>query len=232
MAYRCEATSVEGFIQQLAVGYLARGYVFYVVGLVPQGKDLRLVDEKLIARYGISASKGARARRKALGFANVQYLRYKNHFVLLSTPGKHEFFLLEAGQIQDAREIPIKLFGYAVSYRNGHPHVRIEQDRYLELKAWFGELAVHRRREWIEGELRCLRYEPYAPVRSQLHCILREVNRRRKTAHFEPVPSSSLRIRRRIVRPFAAPQGQPKHASSTSIEAEADVLVTKQVSHT
>src|SRR4051812_43566413 len=151
MHYRCEATSVEGFIQQLAVGYLARGYVFYVSGRVPEGKDPRQLDRKLIERYGISASKGARARRKALGFANVQYLRYKNSFVLLSTPGKHEFFILEAGQIQDAREIPIKLFGYAVSYRNGHPHVRIEQERYLELKAWFTEKAVHRKRESLEG---------------------------------------------------------------------------------
>ena len=27
MPYRCEATSVEGFIQQVAVAYLARGYL-------------------------------------------------------------------------------------------------------------------------------------------------------------------------------------------------------------
>lgn len=187
MRYRCEATSVEGFIQQLAVGYVARGYVFYVLGQVPDGKDPRLIDEKLIARYGISASKGARARRKALGFANVQYLRYKNRFVLMATPGKHEFFLLEAGQVQDAREIPIKLFGYAVSFRNGHPHVRIEHERYLELKALFADLAVHRKRESIEREIQGLRFQPYAPIRSQLHCILREVNRRRKTAHFEEI---------------------------------------------
>src|SRR5689334_3894196 len=66
MQYRCEATSVAGFIQQLAVGYVARGYVFYVVGRVPEEKDPRRLDEKLIHRYGILASKGARARRKAL----------------------------------------------------------------------------------------------------------------------------------------------------------------------
>jgi len=29
--YRCEATSLEGFIQQLAVGYVSRGYVFVPV---------------------------------------------------------------------------------------------------------------------------------------------------------------------------------------------------------
>jgi hypothetical protein len=202
MRYRCEATSVAGFIQQLAVGYVARGYHFYVVGRVPEGKDPRLLDEKLVAKYGILASKGARARRKALGYANVQYLRYKNWFVLLATPGKHEFFILEEGQIQDAREIPIKLFGYAVSYRNGHPHVRIEQRKYLELKASFADLAVHRKRERLEEEFLRLEFEPYAPVRSQLSCILRDVNRRRKTAQFELVPSSCLRTRRRIESPF------------------------------
>jgi hypothetical protein len=32
MQYRCEAVSVEGFIQQLAVAYVARGYLFYGTG--------------------------------------------------------------------------------------------------------------------------------------------------------------------------------------------------------
>jgi len=219
MRYRCEATSVAGFIQQLAVGYVARGYYFYVVGKVPEGKNPRLLDEKLVTKYGISTSKGARSRRKALGFSNVQYLRYKNWFVLLATPGKHEFFMLEAGQIQDAREIPIKLFGYAISYRNGHPHVRIEQSRYLELKAWLVDLSVHRKQDWLEKELQSLAFEPYAPVRSQLHCILREVNRRRKTAQFDLVPSSCIRTRRRIESPFE--NRMPLESQScASIEAE------------
>src|SRR6187399_954067 len=68
MQYRCSATSVQGFIQQLAVGYIARGYYFYVVGRVPEGRDPQRLDEKLIAKYDVSASKGKRARRKALGF--------------------------------------------------------------------------------------------------------------------------------------------------------------------
>jgi hypothetical protein len=217
MGYRCEATSVSGFIQQLAVGYVGRGYFFYVAGQIPEGKDPRLIDEKLIGRYGISASKATRARRKALGLANVQYLRFKNKFVLLATSGKHEFFLQEAGQIRDAREVPIKMFGYAVSFRGGHPHVRIEQRRYLELKAHFVDLAVHRGREWLEGQFRSLWFEPYAPVRSQLHCVLRKVNGRRKLAQFELLPSSCIRVRRRIVKPFAEstrPRGESDSSAS------------------
>lgn len=202
MDYRCEATSISGFIQQLAVGYVGRGYFFYVLGQVPEGKDPRRIDEKLIAKYGIATSKAARARRKALGYANLQYIRYRETFVLLATPGKHEFFLQEAGQIRDAREVPIKVFGYAISYRAGHPHVRIEQQRYLDLKSYFSDIAVHRSRETLEQQLQSLRFEPYAPVRSQLHVILREINSKRKKAGFAPLPSSCLRSLRRIVKPF------------------------------
>src|SRR5690349_9747078 len=37
--YRCEVPSIGGFVQQLAVSYLAHGYFFYVWGIVPEGKD-------------------------------------------------------------------------------------------------------------------------------------------------------------------------------------------------
>lgn len=202
MRYRCEATSLSGFIQQLAVGYIGRGYYFYVTGQVPEGKDPRRIDEKLVSKYGIEIGKTARARRKALGLANVQYIRFRNRFVILATPGAHVFFTEEASLVRDAREMPLKLFGYALSFRNGHPHVRIAQEQYLRLKAYLVDISVHRRREWLEEQFLSLSYEPYAPIRSQLHCILREVNRRRKLAQFAPLLSSCVQARRRIVRPF------------------------------
>ena len=68
--YRCDATSLAGFIQQIAVSYVANGYYFNVLGLVPEGKDPRAVDRKLIARYGIDCSKFVRARGKQAGRAN------------------------------------------------------------------------------------------------------------------------------------------------------------------
>ena len=39
MGYRCVATSVAGFVQQLAVCYIGRGYYFYVRGGIPAHKD-------------------------------------------------------------------------------------------------------------------------------------------------------------------------------------------------
>jgi hypothetical protein len=124
MQYRCEATTVAGFVQQLAVAYVGRGYFFYVLGEIPERKDPRDVDQRLIAKYGIAIGKTAWARRKAAGLANVQYLRYGRTFVLLATHGRHPFFEREGNLVRDVREVPIKFGGYAISYRAGHPHVR------------------------------------------------------------------------------------------------------------
>lgn len=202
MLYRCEATSLEGFIQQLAVSYLPHGYWFCVAGEVPSEKDPRAVDRKLTERYGVSRSRWSRARRKRGGGANLHYLRYRSFFVLLATHGQHVFFEEERASIFDVRRSPIRVAGYAVSFRQGRSHVRLDSERYRELKAYFLELATHRTAAAIASELHALPFEPYAPVRRQLFIILRAVNRLRRAAGFQPVPWTALRLRRRIVHPF------------------------------
>ena len=205
--YQCEALTVEGFIQQLAVSYVSNGYFFYVVGSVPEGKDPRRVDAKLIDRYGVGVSKWSRARRKRAGSANLQYLRHGRLFVLLATHGEHEFFAEEGKAVRDVRRVPFKAFGYAVSYKAGHVHVRIEREELKRLTAYFLELAAHRKVETVSGELSRLRFEPYAPVRRQLLQVLRAVNRARRAMGYELVPLEALRFRRRIVRPFEGAGG-------------------------
>jgi hypothetical protein len=202
MPYRCEATSLEGFIQQLAVAYLPHGYWFCVAGDVPPAKDPAAVDRKLIERYGIALSRWARARRKRGGGANLHYLRHERFFVLLATHGHHRFFEDERENVFDVRRSPVRVGGYAVSFRQGHAHVRLDAERYRELKAYFLERAAHRTAAAIADELRTLPFEPYAPVRQQLFIILRAVNYARRAAGFQPVPWTALRLRRRIVRPF------------------------------
>ena len=88
MAYRCVAASVAGFVQQLAVCYVARGYYYYVTGRIPDSKDPTKTDEKILEQYGISVSKWVRARRKRSGLANVQYLRYGDFFVIIANHGE------------------------------------------------------------------------------------------------------------------------------------------------
>jgi hypothetical protein len=196
--YLCEATSVAGFIQQLAVSYLTYGYWFYVTGRIPEGKDPRAVDEKLIAKYDITLDRPTRSRRKLAGLANIQYLRYDRFFVLIATHGQHKFYQEEAGRILDVRETPIKFAGYSVSYRGGHPHVRIAKETYLNLKAYFTDFSVHRSKAWLEAEFRRkLHYEAYAPVRTQNLAIWRAVNEKRRSAGFEPLARSCLRLSRR-----------------------------------
>jgi len=85
--YRFEATTIEGFVQQVAVQYVARGYWFYVSGIVPEAKDPRAVAEKLIGKYGFGVSKFVRARRKLGGHANLQLILFGRIFLLLATHG-------------------------------------------------------------------------------------------------------------------------------------------------
>lgn len=208
MAYRCVATSVAGFVQQLAVGYVARGYYFYVTGRIPEHKDPVHTDEKIIAQYGIGVSKWVRARRKRQGLANVHYLRYGTFFVIIASHGKQPFFAAEARQLKDIRVYPLHFMGYSIGCRQCsrdgelHVSVRIHQESYRELKDRFERNAVHRSVDDLCRDLRSIPFEPYAPVRDQIRCILRAVNRRRAAGGFETVPRNLLRETRRPVRPF------------------------------
>jgi len=204
--YRCSATSIEGFVQQLAVGYVAHGYWFYVSGWIPEDKNPRKTDEKLIRQYGLDVSKWIRCRRKKAGLANVQYLRYERFFVLLATHGQHSFFVSEP-DFQDLREKPIEFAGYSVGCRRGpdaryHPSVRLSRGRWQTLRDHFAWLALRPDVEDVTAAFRTIRVAPYAPVRRQLLQLLRHVNRRRKAASLELVPVTALQFRRRPVAPF------------------------------
>lgn len=207
VAYKHEAMSVGGFVQQLAVAYLGHGYWFYVTGKVPDGKDPTMVDRKLLARYDVAISKWAKARRKRSGLANCHYLRFDRFFVLLASYGQHPFFEGEP-HFKDAREEPIRFSGYSVSVKRGvdgrlHPSVRIHPEVYRELRAYFVELATRRSADALADELRRIPFEPYAPVRRQLLNVLRAVNRARKATGLELVSASALRLSRKGVRPFS-----------------------------
>ncbi|HRY49110.1 MAG TPA: hypothetical protein P5186_13765 [Candidatus Paceibacterota bacterium] len=208
MTYRCVATSVAGFVQQLAVSYVANGYYFYVTGAIPDHKDPARIDGKMVEQYGIDQSKWTRCRRKRVGLANVHYLRYGRFFVLIATRGEHSFYAGEAGQIRDIRRHPIHFGGYSIGCRQAkgqgkyHSSVRIDRAVFGEIKANFEKIAVHQTVEELYMKLREIPYEPYAPVRDQLRIILRAINRRRRLAGLELVPWNVLRLRRSPVRVF------------------------------
>jgi hypothetical protein len=214
MQYRAVATSVEGFVQQIACCYLRHGYWFYATGCIPYGKDPLAIDAKLITKYGIAVSESTRARRKKAGQANMQYLRYEQFFVLLATKGKHRFFEEERAQIRDFRRLPLKFAGYSISYRRGgrtrdgqadpswHAHVKLDRRQQLELAARLGELARRRQPNSVASAIYHLPLEPYAPIRRQLLVLLRGLNRQRQALGYAPIPVEALPLRRRVVRPF------------------------------
>lgn len=225
MTYRYVATSVEGFIQQLAVAYVQHGYWFYVAGWVPDHKDAEAVDRKLVEQYGIGISRWARARRKVQGLANLHYLRHDRFFVLIATKGRHEFWEREAAVIQDVRRVPIKFTGYSIGCRRGidrrwHASVRIRRTAYRELKAYLVDIACQRSVEAMTFALqRGLSFEPYAPIRRQALNILRAVNKARATAGLEMLPYTCLRFRRRIVQPFGTSSISAEETSQASCQS-------------
>lgn len=214
MKYRSVVTSVEGFVQQIACCYLRHGYFYYVLGRVPQGKDARSIDTKIITKYRINVSESTRVRRKRAGQANLQYIRHESTFVILATKGEHRFFEEEANLIRDFRRIPLRYAGYSISYKRGgrtrdgrpdekwHSHVAIDRPQFLELRAWFSEIARRESTHRMALAFYNLPIAPYAPVRRQLLLLHREVNRVRKKAGKPQLPVEVLPMRRRVVRPF------------------------------
>lgn len=235
MPYRAVATSVEGFVQQIACCYLRHGYWFYVSGRIPAGKDPATVDAKLISKYGIGVSESTRARRKQSGQANLQYLRHERYFVILATKGRHPFFQEEEASLRDIRRFPLCYAGYSISYRRGgrmrgggadpnwHAHVRMDRQQYLDCRAWFSEWATRCSVDELSRAFATLPVAAYAPVRRQLLLIHRTVNRLRVAARQPPVPVEILPLRRRVVKPFATAaemQLDNKHTASPGAKLE------------
>ena len=207
MVYRYQAASVPGFIQQLAVAYVTHGYYFYVAGHIPPGKPPERVDRVLMERYGIGLSRWQRARRKLAGCANLHYLRYEGFYVLIATKGEHDFFQRESAVIRDIRRHPVSFAGYSVGvgtdpHGRVHASVRIAPEEYRWLKRFMIQFGRNASAEEVAQEFRMLRFEPYRPVVRQVLSVLRAVNRTRKQAGLETVPSDCVRMRRRVLRPF------------------------------
>ena len=221
--YRCVAPTLEGFIQQLAVAYVARGYFFYVTGLISGGKDPLAVDQTMLVKFDVARSKWSRYRRKqqtgpdGKPLANTQYIRHERFFVLLCTAGHHKFFeehqkverskkgWIIHRQYADARRTPIVYAGYSVSHRNGHATVRMSQKAYTELKGHFERLALTMGVEALDREFARAPFEPYGGVTRQMFCIFRSTNRLRKKAGLPLISHESVKTRRTSLRPFSVP---------------------------
>ena len=204
--YRCVATSVEGFIQQVAVSYVLHGYFHYVTGVVPQGTDPGELDSKIILRYRLDESKWARARRRRRGEAAMQYIRFRRVFMLLATGGEGGQSTFEPN-LRDIREVPVRLFGYQIScYRRAggrwHPSVRVERASWRRVVRWFRCRALSWDAGGLEAWINRLPFAPFAPVRGQVVALVVAMNRRRKRASLQLLCTKCVRRKRKPVRVY------------------------------
>jgi hypothetical protein len=84
--------------------------------------------------------------------------------------------------------------------------VQIGRQHYQALKAYLLEIATTHSLKQLAIEFYSVPFEPYAPVRQQMLNILRVVNNKRRANGLAPLYSDVLRYRRRIVKPFDAPE--------------------------
>jgi hypothetical protein len=194
--YLCEAVSAESFVQHLGATLLRCGYVFYVTGVVPKKRRPHEVDAKMVGKYGITPSKFTRARRKRAGLPNAHYLRHGDFWVCLVTVGHQEFFAEEGEAVRDARDIPIKYEGYAVGFYGGKPSIRLDEGTYLNLQAYFEDIATKRSADALAKMIYNLPFRAYRGVRMQLFQILDGLNDARRAAGLEQVPKTCVRFYR------------------------------------
>jgi len=223
--YQYEATTREGFVQQIAVSYVRHGYYFFVQGRVPDGKDPRQLDRKILKRYDFALSKGKRFRRKERGESNLQYIRFGQQWVMLATKGEHQWFTDEASNVRDCRREPLLVQGYEISVVPGgsvlnrlkenpegpkerdqkqRVRVKISKRSYEDLRAELLDKSRRRRADWYAMRFWNIGFEPYAPVRKQLLQLLRLVNAQRAARGIQKISPNIIRYKRRIVKPFEA----------------------------
>jgi hypothetical protein len=121
----------------------------------------------------------------------------------LAIEEEHALLEAERGNIEDARERPVKFYGYSIGYRVGHLFVRDTSARYRVLVEAFLACALTSSAELLVTWFRALPFEPYGPVKVQRRRLLSRVNELRKAAGLHHLDTSKLRTKREVVRPFA-----------------------------
>ena len=220
-SYYCEATSLEGFVQQVAVSYIARGkYFFYVSGRVPRRLTPHQQDDRMVKKYDVAKSKWARYRRRKRSgpdgkpLANVQYIRHREFWFLLCTEGHHPFFeehtkrdllgRVVEREFHDVRTRPIVYGGYSISYGVRGVSVRLSERAYEALRREYLGMAKCRR-EQLEREFRRFPYDAWGGTLKQAFTILKAVNQERRSLGLTVVPNACIPVKRRSVKPFEQP---------------------------
>lgn len=192
----------RALVQQIAVGYVARGYVYWVRGRIPQSKlgapeTPCESDWKMIAKYGCDGSRNMRYKGKKNGRASVAYLRWNDVFVLLATEGEHAFFEAEGSAVRDIRVTPLALGNYVITYKNGSALVDLKDSLWKKISRVLWELSLIEKAALEKKLSREMKKWPaYKPIQNRWERLLESINARRKRSRLVPIDRAIIPAKR------------------------------------
>lgn len=184
---RYVATNKGQFVRKIAIDYVRYGYVRYVLRQIPEGKNLAVIDQKLITHYQVTFCRTTRMRRRRKQQAVVQYVRYGHSFVLLATEGIHEQF--DRVVSYDCRTSPLYFDSYAIGIKNGKVRVTIRRGVWAMVCDRFKQIGLHHTTK-VEQQLGALPFCNFPGVVRQKQALVSCINERRDRAG---LPRVSLR---------------------------------------
>jgi len=149
MGIECEANTYAGYMQQV-VRLAGLGYYNYKVTEYPLKKRTLwpTIDQKIIAKYPLlGLSKFQRARRKAAGLLNAQFVRFDNCATLVISDGRDDCGIRAEESPQDIRKTPLRFsptknLTFQIHQPEGKFTVSLERGCYRDITAYYREAAL------------------------------------------------------------------------------------------
>lgn len=178
-----EVDTLGDFLRRIAFDYARFGYTRFALREVPKDKDLAVIDQKIRYNYNLTSCRTKRMRMKRQGKARVQYLRFRNSFVLLATEGTHTEF--ERLRNYDMRNAPLHFLGYSIGFRGPIVSVQVSQKVWHKVEQQMGALTFGKP-SVLEDAISTLPYYHFPDVIRQKQRLLNQINKRRKQAGLRP----------------------------------------------
>lgn len=103
----------EGFIQRIVV-LSQKGYPYFILGKVPEWREVQEVDTKMFRKYPLELKKRRRSYRKEIGLENGFYLRHGRTWLLMMTDPSFVLDEDKKERVLDMRKTPIAVLDYAI----------------------------------------------------------------------------------------------------------------------
>ncbi len=161
--------------------YINHGYGRYIFREIPEGRDLKKMDDKLVKVYGVTSDRMKRCRSNKKGAAKIMYFRFGRKFVLLASEGgpneqNREFF---KGVNHRFSKRPLHYRGYSIGIKDNKANVMIVPERFLTIKNYGQSIALHNTEKvqaWFQG----LTPFRFRGINKQKLRLLKDINKQRK----------------------------------------------------